>query len=69
MLKKLKKVIFKSKRKKMEDDSKIRLCGKNLYSTESVRYLRFKIGANLSCQCKVNDLSIKLNIDNLSLLK
>ena len=53
----------------MEDDSKIRLCGKKLYSTESVRYLRFKIGGNLSCQCKVNDLSIKLNIDNLSLLK
>ena len=38
----------------MEDDSKIRLCGKKLYSTESVRCLRFKIGANLSWQCKVN---------------
>ena len=31
-------VIFKSKQKKFEGDLKIKLCGKRLYSTESVKY-------------------------------
>ena len=53
--------IFKSKQKKFEGDLKIKLCGKRLYPTESVKYLGVKIDANLSCQYHVNDLSIKLN--------
>ena len=48
-------VIFKSKQKKFEGDLKIKLCGKRLYPTESVKYL------GVSCQYHVNDLSIKLN--------
>ena len=35
-------VIFKSKQKKFEGDLKIKLCGKRLYSTESVKYLGVK---------------------------
>ena len=54
-------VIFKSKHKNSEGDFKIKLSGKRLYPTESVKYLGVKIDANLSCQYHVNDLSIKLN--------
>ena len=36
-------VIFKSKQKKFEGDSKIKLCGKSLYPTESVKYLDVKL--------------------------
>ena len=37
--KKTKIVIFRSKQKKLEGDLKIKLCGKGLYPTESVKYL------------------------------
>ena len=36
-------VIFKSKQKKSECDLKIKLCGKRVYPTESVKYLGVKI--------------------------
>ena len=62
-------VIFKSKQKKFEGDSKIKLCGKRLYPIESVKYLGVKIDTNLSCQYLVNDLSIKLNRANALLFK
>ena len=32
-------VIFKSKQRKFEGDLKLRLCGKRLYLTKSVKYL------------------------------
>ena len=41
-------VIFKSKQKKLEGDLKIKLCGKRLYPTESVKYLGVKIDTNLT---------------------
>ena len=62
-------VIFKSKQKKFEGDLKIKLCGKILYPTESVKYLVLKIDTNLSWQYNVNDLSIKLNRANALLFK
>ena len=62
-------VIFKSKQKKFECDLKIKLCGKRLYPTESVKYLGVKIDTNLSWQYHVNDLSIKLNRANALLFK
>ena len=61
--------IFKSKQKKLEDDLKIKLCGKRLYPAESVKYLHVKINTNLSWQQHVNDLSIKLNRANALLFK
>ena len=61
-------VIFKSKQKKFEVDLKIKLCGKRLYPTESVKYLRVKIDTNLSWQYRVNDLSTKLNRANAQML-
>ena len=57
-------VIFKSKQKKFEGDLKIKLSGKRLYPTESVKYLGVKIDTNLSWQYHVNDLSVKLNRAN-----
>ena len=49
-VKKAEVVIFKSKQKK-----------KRLYPTESVKYMSVKIDTNLTWQCQINDLSIKLN--------
>ena len=54
-------VIFKSKQRKLEGDLQIRLCGKRLYPTERVKYLRVKMDTNLTWQHHVSDLSIKLN--------
>ena len=62
-------VIFKSNQKKFEGDLKIKLCGKRLYPTESVKYLGVKIDTTLSWQYHVNDLSIKLNRANVLLFK
>ena len=47
----------------------MKLCGKRLYPTESVKYLSVKIDTNLSWQYHVKDLSIKLNRANTLLFK
>ena len=60
-VKKTEMVIFKSKQKKLEGDLKIKLCGKGLYPTESIKYLGVKIDTNLTWQHHVNDFSFKLN--------
>ena len=54
---------------KLEGDLKIKLCGKGLYPTESVKYLGVKIDTNLSWQYHVNDVSIKMNRTNALLFK
>ena len=61
-------VIFKSKQKKFEGDLKIKLSGKRLYPTESVKYLGVKIHTNLIWQY-VDDLSVILNRANALLFK
>ena len=68
-VKKTEMVIFKSKQKKFESDLKIKLCGKRLCPTESVKYLGVKIDTNLSLQHHINNLSIKLNRANSLLFK
>ena len=62
-------IIFKFKQKKREGHLKIKLCGKRLYPTESVKYLGVKTDANLTWQRHVNNLSIKLNRANALLFK
>ena len=62
-------IIFKSKQRKFEIELKIKLCGKRLYPTGSIKYLGVKIDTNLSWQYHVNDLSIKLNRVNALLFK
>ena len=68
-VKKTEMVIFKSKQNKFEGDLKIKLSGKRLYPTQSVKYLGVKIDTNLSWQYYVNDLSVKLNRTNALLFK
>ena len=41
-------VIFKCKQKKFEGDWKIKLCGKRLCPTESIKYLGVKSDTNCS---------------------
>ena len=55
-------VIFKSKQEKSEGDLKYKLCGKRLYPTESVKYLRLKIDRNLSWQYHVNILQTEARL-------
>ena len=62
-------IIFISKQNKFEGDLKIKLCGKRLYPTESVKYLSVKIDTNLSWQDHVSGLSRKLNRTNALLFK
>ena len=61
-------VFFKSKQKKFQGDLKIKLSGKRLYPTESVKYLGVKIHTNLIWQY-VDDLSVILNRANALLFK
>ena len=62
-------VILKSKQTKFESDLKIKLCGKRLCLTESVKYLGVKSDTNFSWQHHVNNLPIKLNRTNALLFK
>ena len=62
-------VIIKWKRKKLEGDLKIRLCGKSLYPTESVKYLGIKVDSILTWQHHVNGISIKLDRANTLFFK
>ena len=62
-------VIFKSKQKNFAGGLKIKLSGKRIYPTESVKYLGANIDTKLSCQYHVNDLSVKLNRANDLLFK
>ena len=62
-------VIFKSKQNKFKVDLRIKLCGKRLYLTESIKYQSAKIGINLSWQYHVNDIFIELNRANVLLFK
>ena len=68
-VKKIEMVIFTSKQEKFEGDSKIKLCGKKLYPSESIEYLSVKIDTSLGWQYHVTDISIKLNRANALLLK
>ena len=62
-------VIFKFKQKKSVGDWKIKLCGKRLYPTESVKYLGGKIDTNLNWKYHLIEFSIKMNRANALLFK
>ena len=62
-------VIFKSKRKKFNDTVKIKLSGKRIYPTASVKYLGVKTDQHFTWQHHINDISIKLNSANALLFK
>ena len=55
--------------KKLDFDLKLRLNGKRIYPTKSVKYLGIKIDENLTWIDHINDIAIKLNRANAMLFK
>ena len=62
-------VIFKSLRKVLLDEIKIKLSGKRLYPSNSVKYLGIKIDRFLHWHDQVNSIAVKLDRANALLLK
>ena len=62
-------VIFKSPRKVLLDEIKIKLSGKRLYPSNSVKYLGIKIDRFLHWHDQVNSIAVKLDRANALLLK
>ena len=62
-------VIFKSPRKVLVDEIKIKLSGKSLYPSNSIKYLGIKIDRLLHWHDQVNSITVKLNRANKLLLK
>ena len=62
-------VIFKSPRKVLSDEIKIKLTGKRPYPSISVQYLGVKIDKLLRWNDQVNNIAVKLNRENALLLK
>ena len=60
-------IIFKPKRKLPDFNMKIKLNGKRLYPTDSVRYLGVTIDSNLNWNSHVNAIATKLNRANAML--
>ena len=55
--------------KKVHFDLKLKLNGKRLYPTKSVKYLGIKIDESLTLNEHINDIAIKLNRANAMLYK
>ena len=53
-------IIFESRMKKVDFDLKLKLNGKRIYPTKSVKYLGIKIDESLTWNEHINDLAIKL---------
>ena len=62
-------VNFKHRRKKIDSEVKIKLNRKQLYLTDSVKYLGIRIDKNWKWKHHVTDIAIKLNRANALLLK
>ena len=66
---KTKLIISKPKRKPLDFNMKIKLRGKRLYPTDSVKYLGVKIDSKLNWKSHVNATATKLNRANAMLYK
>ena len=62
-------ILFKPKMKKLDFDLKLRLNGKRIYPTKSVKYLGIKTDENLTWIDHIDDIAIKLNKANAMLFK
>ena len=62
-------VIFKHQRKKTDSEVKIKLSRKQLYPTDSLKYLGIRIDENLKWKHHVSSIAIKLNRANALLFK
>ena len=69
MQRRLELVIFKSPRKALLNEIKIKLSGKRLYPSNSIKYLGIKIDRFLHWHDQVNSTAVKLNRANTLLLK
>ena len=62
-------VIFKSKRKQLDGEIKLKLSHKRLFPTDSVKYWGVKIDGNLSWKSHIDYLSVKLSRSDALLFK
>ena len=62
-------IIFKPRMKKVDFDLKLKLSGKRIYPTKSVKYLGIKIDESLTWSEHINDIAIKLKQANAMLYK
>ena len=62
-------VIFKSPKKVLVDEMKIKLSGKRLYPSNLVKYLGMKIDRFFHWHDQVNSIAVRLNRANALLLK
>ena len=62
-------VLFKSSRKLTDVSLELKLNGKRLYHTNSMKYLGLKIDENLNWKQQISDRAIKLNRENAILSK
>ena len=69
MLEKLKSSYLSLKEKMFNDIVKIKLTGKRIYRTASIKYLGVKIDQNLTWQYYINNLPFKMNRNNSLLFK
>ena len=69
MSEKLKSSYLSLKEKKFNDIVKIKLTGKRIYRTASIKYLGVKIDQNLTWQYYINNLPFKMNRNNSLLFK
>ena len=68
-VKKTELVIFKHKKKKLECPIRIKLSGKRLYPSNSIRYFGVKIDESLNWKDHIHDIATRLNRANALLLK
>ena len=62
-------MLFTSSKKQLHCDLKIKLNGKRLYETDSVRYLGIQIDKRLTWKQQINHVAPKLNKANAMLSK
>ena len=62
-------MLFTSSKKQLDCDLKIKLNGKRLYETDSVRYLGIQIDKRLTWKQQINNVALKLNKANAMLSK
>ena len=62
-------ILFKPTKKSLDYQLKLKLNGKRLYQTSSVKYLGIKIDQYLNWQDHINNIAIKLNKANVMLYK
>ena len=62
-------VLFTSSKKQLDYDLKIKLNGKRLYETDSLKYLGIQIDKRLTWKQQINQVALKLNKVNAMLSK